>query len=198
MRIRPVLGDWEIPRIESIRTLERRSFVELPVPGKAASLYQDLNTEPARIAVEGSLFGDEDRDLFLEEVRGKFRAGEPVTFVADIVTATEIQYVIVEALAFRESGRRPDEIEYSIVLRESPPPPPPEDPLAGLDAGLLDDAASFVDSVTGALDAIDAINAPDFTDPTPPLAGVLDGVGSAIAGLDAVTGPLADLFGESP
>ena len=145
MKVKPVLGDWEIPRIESIRTLERRSFVELPVPGKVASLYQDLNTEPTRIALAGSLYGDEDRDAFLEEVRGKFRAGEPVTFVADIVTATEVQYVIVDALAFRESGRRPDEIEYSIVLRESSPPPPPADPLAGLDAGLLDDAAGFVD-----------------------------------------------------
>jgi hypothetical protein len=198
VKVKPVLGDWEIPRIESIRTLERRSFVELPVPGKVASLYQDLNTEPTRIAVAGSLYGDEDRDAFLEEVRGKFRAGEPVTFVADIVTATEVQYVIVEALAFRESGRRADEIEYSIVLRESPPPPPPDDPLAGLDAGLLDDAAGFVDSVTGALDAIDAMSAPDFSDPTPPLAGVLDGVGAALEGLSSVTGPLADLFGEQP
>ena len=63
---------------------------------------------------------------------------------------------------------------------------------------MLDDAAGFVDSVTGALDAIDAMSAPDFTDPTPPLAGVLDGVGGAIEGLDAVTGPLAELFGEPP
>lgn len=129
-------------------------------------------------------------------MRGKFRAGEPITFVADIVTATEVQYVIVDALAFRESGRRPDEIEYSIVLRESPPPPPPEDPLAGLDASMLEDAAGFVDSVTGALDAIDAMSAPDFSDPTPPLAGVLDGVSGAIGGLADITGPLTDLFGE--
>jgi hypothetical protein len=196
MKVKPVLGDWEIPRIESIRTLERRSFVELPVPGRAASLYQDLNTEPTRISITGSLFGDEDRDAFLEEVRGTFRAGEPMTFVADIVTATEVQYVVVETLAFRESARRPDEIEYSIVLRESPPPPPPADPLAGLDAGLLDDAAGFVDSVTGALDAIDALGAPDFSDPTPPLAGVLDGVSGALAPLAEVTGPLGELFGE--
>jgi hypothetical protein len=196
VKVKPVLGDWEIPRIESIRTLERRSFVELPVPGRAASLYQDLNTEPTRISITGSLQGDEARDTFLGEVRGTFRAGEPTTFVADIVTATEVQYVIVETLAFRESGRRPDEIEYSIVLRESPPPPPPADPLAGLDAGLLEEAAGFVDSVTGALDVIDALGAPSFTDPTPPLAGVLDGVSGALEGLGDVAGPLGELFGE--
>jgi hypothetical protein len=197
VKVKPMLGDWEIPHIESIGSLERRELVELEVPGRAASLYQDLNAAPTRVVISGSLYGDEDRDSFLEEVRGKFGAGEPVTFVADIVTATEVQYVIVEAVAFRESGRRPDEIEYSIVLRESPPPPPPEDPLGGLDAGLLEDAAGFVDSVAGVLDAIDAMSVPSFADPTPPLAGVLDGVGAALEGLDAVTGPLADLFGES-
>jgi hypothetical protein len=198
VKVKPVLGSWEIPRIESIRTLERRSFVELPVPGRAASLYQDLNTEPTRIAITGSLYGDEARDEFLEEVRGRFREGEPLTFVADIVTATEVQYVVVEALAFDESGVRPDEIEYLIVLKESPPPPPPTDPLAGLDAGLLEDAAGFVDSIAGALDVIDAVSVPDFSDPTPPLAGLLDQVGGALAPLGDVTGPLAELFGEEP
>ena len=196
MKVKPVLGGWEIPHISSIGSLEQRSFTELQVPGKSTSVFQDLAATPTRIVIGGSLYGDEDRDDFLQEVRDKFRAGEPVTFVADIVTATEVQYVIVDALAFRESGRRPDEIEYSIVLRESPPPPPPADPLAGLDAGLLDDAAGFVDSVTGALDAIDAMSAPDFSDPTPPLAGVLDGVSGAVGGLADITGPLTDLFGE--
>lgn len=198
MRVKPVLGDWEIPRIASIRALEHRSFVELPVPGRVGSLFQDLNTAPTRIAIAGSLYGDEAKDEFLQELRGRFREGEPVTFVADIVTATEVQYVVIETLRFQESGTKPDQIDYFVVLRESPPPPPPPDPLGGLDAGLLDQAGDFLDTVTGALDVIDTLGSvPDLADPTPPLTSALDGVTAATAGLDAALTPLRDIFGTT-
>ena len=196
MKVKPLLGDWEIPHIESIGSLERRELVELEVPGRAASLYQDLNAAPTRVVISGSLYGDEDRDSFLEEVRSKFGAGEPVTFVADIVTATEVQYVLIDTLRFEQGAQRPDEISYLIAIRESPPPPPPSDPLGGLDAGLLDEAAGFMDTVTGALDALDMLgNIPDIGDPTPPLTKALDGVEAATAGLDEVATGLRNLFG---
>jgi hypothetical protein len=192
-----MLGDWEVPRIQLMRTLEHRVFVELPAPGRVGSLYQDLNTAPTRIAIAGSLYGDEARDVFLEELRGKFRAGEPVTFVADIVTATEVQYVIIETLDFQESATRPDQTNYLIVLKESPPPPPPPDPLGGLDTGLLDQAAGLLDTVTGALDMLDALgNVPDIGDPTPPLRSALDGVTAATEGLGDALDPLREIFGS--
>ena len=194
MKVRPVLGGWEIPHIASIGSLEQRSFAELAVPGKTASLFQDLAATPTRIVMGGSLFGDEDRDAFLQEVRDKFRAGEPVTFVADIVTATEVQYVVIETLRFEQSAARPDEIEYLIALRESPPPPPPAG--ASLDDGLLDEAGTFLDSVTGALGALDSLGLPDFGDPTPPLKGTIDGVTSALGGLAGIPDQLGGLFGS--
>jgi hypothetical protein len=197
MNVKPMLGDWEIPHIAAIRSAERRAFAELPVPGRAGSVFQDLNAGPVRLAIEGSLYGDEARDAFVEEVRGKFRAGEPVTFVADIVTATEVQYVIVEELRFEESGVRPDQIDYSMVLRESPPPPPPPDPLGGLDAGLLDQAGGFLDSVTGALDALDMLGSiPDLGNPTEPLMGLLDDFGAVTEGLPGIMDSLTSLIGE--
>ena len=198
MNVRPVLGEWEIPRIARIESLERRSMVELPIPGRVGSLFQDLNAAPLRLAISGSLYGDEARDAFLEEVRASFQAGEPLTFVADIVTATELQYVVIDTLRFEERGTEPDQIDYLIVLRESPPPPPPGDPLADLEAGLLDDAAGFLDSVTGALDAIDDLGSiPDLRDPTERLAGALDDVQSTVSGLASIGPDLASVFGES-
>ncbi len=197
MKIKPMLGDWEVPHIAGIETLERRELAELEIPGRTGSLFQDLNAAPTRIAIRGSLFGDANRDDFLQQVRDKFRAGEPVTFVADIITATEVQYVLIETMHFAESGVAPDETSYFLVLRESPPPPPPPDPLGGLDAGLLDQAGSLLDTVTGALDALDALaNIPDLQDPTPPLRGILDGVSGALDGLGGVTGSISDLFGS--
>lgn len=195
MNVKPMLGDWEIPNISSIRTLERRAFVELPVPGRVGSLFQDLNSTPTRIAIAGSLFGDQNRDDFLEQVRGKFKDGAPVTFVADIVTATEVQHVIVETLDFRESAQRPDETHFLVVLCESPPPPPSANPLGALDAGLDLDALGMLDTITGALDVLDGLGSvPDLADPTPPLAGALDGVNAATAGLGDALTPLTGLF----
>ncbi len=197
MKVRPVLGDWEIPRIALIRMLERRTFAEFEVPGRAGSLFQDLDATPARVAISGSLYGDEDRDDFLEELRGKFRAGQPVTFVADILTATEVRYVIIEMMRFQESGSRPDQTDYLFVLRESPPPPPPSDPLGGLDVELLDQAGDFLDSVTGALDVIDALGTvPDFGNPVEPLSGLLDDLESATEGLPDSLSSLTSLLGE--
>jgi hypothetical protein len=196
VKVKPMLGDWEIPHIESIGSLERRELVELEVPGRVASLYQDLNAAPTRVVISGSLYGDDDRDAFLEEVRGKFKAGEPVTFVGDIVTATEVQYVVIDTLRFEQSAQRPDEISYLIAIRESPPPPPPPDLLGGLDTSLLDEAGGFLDTVTGALDAIETLgNIPDFGNPTKALSGALGDVTNAVGGLGDVGGSLGSLFG---
>jgi hypothetical protein len=197
MRVRPLLGDWEVPRIAAIETLERRDFAELAVPGRRGSVFQDMNARPTRIAIRGSLFGDDVRDAFFEAVRTKFRAGQPLTFVADITTATDVQYVLIETMHFAESGTAPDETSYVIVLTESPPPPPPPDPLGGIDAGLLDQAAGFLDSVAGALDALDALAAmPELRDPTPPLRGILDGVAGALDGLAGAGDAMTELFGD--
>ena len=196
MKQKPVLDGWEIPRISTIQTVERRSMVELAVPGMTGSLYQDLNSTPARIAITGSLYSDDVRDQFLNDLRGKYKAGDPVTFVADIVTATEVQYVVIDELRMEEKAGTPDEMTYWLALRESPPPPPPPDPLGGLDSGLLDKAQGLVDSAAGALDAITKLGSlPDLKDPTPPLKGTLDGVKSITGGLSGVGGGLKDLFG---
>src|SRR4051812_31701797 len=98
MKVKPQLGEKEIPRIASIETVQRRSFAEFAVPGRVGSTYQDLNTAPTRTMIRGSLFGDDARDRFLNDFRGQFQAGEPLTFVADILTATEVKYVVIETL----------------------------------------------------------------------------------------------------
>ena len=196
MAVKPVLGDWEIPRVDVMRTAEARKFAELAIPGRKGSLFQDLNAEPTGIEIGGSIFADEERNDFLNTVREKFHAGEPATFVADITQATDIQFVVIESMRFEQRADRPDEVFYNLTLRESPPPPPPPDPLGGIDAGLLDQAAGFVDGVTDALDALDALaNLPNFSDPSAALGGTLDKVTAALGGLGDVTSNIQKLFG---
>lgn len=193
----PMLGDWEIPRIATMRTEEARKLAEHRVPGRAGSVFQDLGAAPVTIEVAGSVYSDDERTGFLDEARARFAAAEPLTFVADILQATDIQYVLVESLVVEEVATRPGEFAYRMRLRESPPPPPPADPFGDLDAGLLDQAAGFVDGVTDALGAVAALgNIPDFRDPSALVGGATDEAAALIDGLGAIGPAVQSLFGS--
>ena len=118
------------------------------------------------------MFGDDDREKFLREVRSRFEKGKPITFVSDIVTATAVKYVVIESLTVEETGHRPDELDPHRAARE-PAPAATAHPLAKLDGGVAR-RRSGLRRLGWDLDAIDAMSVPDFSDPTPPLTGVLD------------------------
>jgi hypothetical protein len=191
-----MLADWELPRVTRLETLEAREFLELPVPGRAGSLFQDLNRKPTRIVIEGSVFGEEAGIEFLNAVREKYLAGEPLTFVSDIVSGTDIQYVLLQQLHIQAEASAPGQIDYAAWLSECPPPPPPPDILGGIDTGLLDAAAGMLDSALGALDALEALgNMPELSDPTQALSGILSDTGPAIGQLGQIGNNLRDLLG---
>ena len=136
MKVKPMLLKWVIKGIEGITSLENRKLVEHPVPGKVGNVFQDLGSKPTEITIIGSLYGDEVRVGFLKEVRKHYQAAQPVTFVADITTATKIKYVVIKDLHFSEKADDPDHFKYKIVLNESPPPPPPPNPAGAIDKDL--------------------------------------------------------------
>ena len=192
-----MLGDWEIPRVADVQTLEQRSLVELSVPGQVGSVFQDMNSVPMQLTIAGSLYGGETNNEFLSQVREKYQEGAPVTFVSDIVTGTELQYVLIETMAFQINASNPEQLDYWLTLKESPPPPPPSSSgfLDDLDTSLLDEAGALVDSVGGALDALDALgNIPDFGDPSGPLESTLDEVDGIMGDLNDIASSLGDLF----
>jgi hypothetical protein len=191
MKVKPMLGDLALEDIEYIESVESRALVEHRVPGLSGNYLQDLGSVPNAILIVGSKHGDDPRDAFLNGIRGLFNKGEPTTFVADIVTATDITDVVIEDLHVAETGGADPSFRYSLTLRKYVKPPEPP-PTGMLDGGILDDALS----VTDALDALDALtSAPNIGDPTPPLRQALDGVKAATSGLDGVVGDLNNLFG---
>lgn len=195
MSLTPMLADWELPRVTRLETLEAREFHELSVPGRAGSLFQDLDRHPARILIEGSVFGSEAGLELLNSVREKYIAGEPMTFVSDIVTGTDIQYVLLQQLHIQAEASAPDQIDYSLWLIESPPPPPPGNILGGIDLGLLDNAASLLDQAMGAIDALSALGSlPEISDPTAPLAGILSDTAPALDQLGSIAAELRNLL----
>lgn len=196
MSLIPMLGDFELPRVTRLEMLERRGFVEIAIAGRSGSLFQDSSREPARIVVEGAVFGTDPGQEFLASVREKYLAGEPLTFVSDIATGTELSYVLIEQLHIQAAASHPDQIDYTLWMVESPPPPPPNDVLGGIDTGLLDDAAGMLDSALGAIDALSALGSvPNLSDPTGPLSGALDETRGSVDQLGQVGATLRSLFG---
>ena len=190
MKIKPMLGEFALEGIEYVEALESRALVEHRVPGLAGNYFEDMGSAPDVIVIEGSRYGDDARDSFLQGIRDVFNKGEPTTFVADINTATDITDVIIEDLHVAEISDG-QSFRYRLRLRKYvPPPEPPATDL--LDTDILGDALGAL----GAMDLLDSlVSIPDLADPTAPLKGAMDGVKGATGGLAGATAPLTRIFG---
>lgn len=200
MKVKPMIGEYEVPGIQRIGTVEGRALVEIRVPGLEGSYHQDLGSGAMVIVIEGTLAGDDPRDAFLESVRAAFDAGEPVDFVADIVTATSVEKVHIADLDVVERATSADSFGYLIALRQHVEPPP-TGPGADLGFGDLGDVMAGIAAEAGAL--LDAMQIPDLlggipelSDPTPPLGAVVDGVKGALAPLTTASAAFGELFGS--
>jgi hypothetical protein len=196
MLVRPMVGRWQVPRIEAIASRESRRLVVLPVPGLSGDLHQDLGRDALEVELRGSLSGDQARDDFLKELRGQFLAGEPVDFVADIVNESELEQVLIAAFDLEESADRPEEFRYRLVLREYTEPPEP--PGAGAGFGLDVDADLGLDVDLG-LDLLDLPgllgDVPQIGDLLAPVQPAAQQLKDTLAGAAAVLSPLSDLLG---
>ena len=93
------------------------------MPGLQGNYHQDMGTAPLSLIIEGTLAGDETRDGFLEEIRSKHKSGEPLDFVADITTATEIEQMVITEFKAVEIAGEADSFQYSLVLTQHVEPP---------------------------------------------------------------------------
>lgn len=196
MLLHPMIGSWEVPRIEHIATTEMRRLAVLPVPGLQGDLHQDLGRGALAVQISGSLFGDEARDEFLKELRGQFLAGEPVDFIADITKESELERVLIVSLALDEQAESADVFRYSIALREYTEPPEP--PGLGSDFGLDVDADLGLDVDLG-LDLLDLpgimVDLPQVGDLLAPLKPAAQELKSAVSKAGTVLQPLSSLLG---
>lgn len=185
-----MIGEWAVPRIERIGAVDRRRLARLSVPGLAGDLHQDLGSHSLAVEIEGSLHGESERDEFLTNVREPFLAGDPLPFVADILTATQLEQVVIEGLEVEEVNDAARAFRYRIRVRQyvEPPEPPPLVDDLGLDLGpeldLLADLGLAGLELPNLLGDIPAVG-----DPTPPLREALSGVSGAL-------GPLQDMLSD--
>ena len=149
--MRPMIDDLELPQVQEIETTDRRRLAEHRAPGQDGSLLQDLGRRATRIALYGVASGPDSR-AFVGKLDGKFRAGAPVPFAADIVADAAIEKVVIDDLRFEELAGKPDRYAYLVTIREHQDPVAPAE--RRLDADILDDANSLVTDIADGLAAL--------------------------------------------
>lgn len=196
MLIKPMIGSWEVPRIESIVTQESRRLAVLPVPGLSGDLHHDMGRQAMCVQISGALYGDEARDGFLKTLREQFLLGDPVDFVADIVGESELEQVLIEGFELAEDAALADTFHFSLRLREYTEPPEPAAtagdfaPEVDADLGLDVDLGLDLLDLPGLLGAVPALG--DMLSPVKAAAGELK---TALGGAGTLLQPLSDLLG---
>jgi hypothetical protein len=148
--MRPMIDELELPQVQEIDLLERRALAEHRAPGMDGSLLQNLGREAACLALWGVASGPEALD-FSDRLDAKFRAGEPVTFIADIAEDSEIERMVIDDLRFQELAGKLRTFAFALTLREHLVPVEPA-AAAPLDGELLEEAQGLIDELVEGLD----------------------------------------------
>jgi len=197
--IRPMLGQWELPCVERVELLEARRLARLGVPGLTGDLHQDLGAQSLTVAITGSLQGDQRRSEFLTALQEAFLAGDPLSFVADIVESSELEEVVIVGFEVVETDEWADASRYRLVLRQHVEPPPPPSALPELPADLLDSLADLAGDLLDGLDLAGLLgDVPALADPTVPIRPAMDTVRSAVGEVPGLLGELGTALGVSP
>jgi hypothetical protein len=145
-----MLDDLELPQVQEITALEQRVLAEHKPPAMDGSFLQNMGRRPSRLTLWGMASGP-DAKGFVEKLDGKYRAGKPVPFIADIVADAEIEQMVVDDLRVQELAGKPQRYAYTLTLREYIEPVEPED-TSGLDVDIAGKAQQFMDSMIPGLD----------------------------------------------
>ena len=196
--VRPMLDTWELPCIERVDLLESRRLARLGVPGLTGDLHQDLGAESMTVAITGSLQGDDRRSDFLEKLQEKFRAGEPMPFVGDIVDSAELENVVIVRFHVAETTEWSAGLRYRIVLRQYVEPPVPPSGFADLPLDELNGLADLAGNLLDGLDLAGLLGSvPSLADPSASIRPALDTVRRAVGNVPAMLGDLRTALGVS-
>ena len=152
--MRPMLDDLELPLVQEVSTFDRRMLAEHKPPGMDGSVVQNLGRRATCILLWGVTHGDESRG-FMETLDGKFKAGRPLPFIADITDEMGIEQVLIDDLRFQELAGKTDRFAYVLTLREHQEPVEPED-VSAIDTDVLSEA---LDDIAGLVEGLDAARA---------------------------------------
>lgn len=213
----PLLGDITLTAVQRVDQHLDAGFHDVAVLGLAGHAQQRSGRPSHRLSIVGLLHGPSALDD-LASLQAIATSGTETTFAADIVTALDLQHVVITRFDAVEAAGRPGVIDFRLELAESPPLPPPAQLSGfgglddfglgdlGFDTDLLDElgdvAGDIAGAVDGALDALDALGALagladfDYEGLLEPVDAVSSSLGEIGGRLGDAVGTLSELFGS--
>ena len=107
----------ELRNVYCINIVDKRSVVELEVPGSDGNVMQDMGCEPVQISLFGEMMGKEVKKG-LEMLKQKFETNKPFQFSSDISSVAEVSQVLMEELYLEQVAGSINRYKYRIALRE--------------------------------------------------------------------------------
>lgn len=180
------LGSLTLERLTSVEVRERTRIARHAVPGMSGDLSQVLGRPSVEVEFEGIFYGDAASDE-LKALRDSYTAHDPVDFFTEAVGEGYFTQVLISRLEVSQRAGFPDQFDFrcSVLEYVEPPEPAAASPFGDLDAGLMDEAAGFMDDVQNALEEVSQLtdliaNAPSFGDPTSRLPSMVTEYSSAV------------------
>ena len=214
----PMIDDIELKAVQQIRQESDQEFGRQRAIGLDGTLHQKMGRRSHRVWLWGYLLPATAADD-LKKLQDKASQGAEVTFTADIVTALQVEKMVIESFQAEQMIGPAGQTAYAITLAESPPLPPPAETSSfgglgdfgvgdlGFDTGALGDVLSDIEDQAGSLSemadtALDAVqqlgalaNLADIGNIGNPLTPVTDKVGE-LGNLTQPAQVLQDAAGE--
>jgi hypothetical protein len=193
------LGGIVLERLTHVTIGERARIVHHDVPGLSGEFAQTLGRLAVEVSLQGIFYGPSAVDD-LNTLRSAYLEHAPVDFFTESVGDGYFTQVLISRLEISQRAGYLDQFDFAcdVVEYVEPPEPVVVDPLAALDAGLLEDAASFVDDVQNALEQVsqlaDLLSTPAFGNPVESLPGIEGGYVQAAGEGIAVLTEIRELF----
>ncbi len=124
MALRPMLDDIELQQVQIIESDQDQALAQHRIPRLEGDFFQHLGRHAGSFCLHAVLTGPEARQG-VEALEEKFRAGTPVSFVADIATAVQVEQVLIAGFDVRDLAGRPLRFAVSLRLCEYQEPQPP-------------------------------------------------------------------------
>jgi hypothetical protein len=148
--MKPMLDDLVLPQVQVVRSYDKRMLAEHRATNMDGSFLQNMGRKPSCLMLAGIASGD-DALSFVEQLDDKFNAGEPVTFITDIIVDADIEQMLIDDFKLEELAGKPNRFAYVLTLREHIEPLEPED-VSALNSDILDDANSLLEDLVAGLD----------------------------------------------
>jgi hypothetical protein len=197
------LGGIVLDHLTRVSVRERARIVRHDVPGLDGELAQALGRLSVEVSLRGLFYGPSAVEE-LNRLRGAYLGQEPVDLFTESVGEGYFTQVLISRLEVSQCAGHLDQFDFVCDVTEyvESPEPVAADPLAALDAGLLDQAAAFVDDVQNGLEQVselvDLLNVPAFGNPVEALPGMADDYTRIVTGsVDTLAG-IRNLFSGTP